>query len=102
MTEKNGQITLRDLFLLGIPENVYMVHETVDVGFIPTAHFSLLDDSVLEDYAALLDAPVAGIQPGAYGPEIVLTGVDPRLLMDLDQKAADAEQEDHHTGDIRM
>jgi hypothetical protein len=82
-------LKLRDVLLLGSTENVYMVHDTADVGFIPARHFDLLGGKGLADHAVVLDAVVAEIRPGAYGPEIVLTGVDPQALSDLDQAAAD-------------
>jgi len=83
-------LRLRDLFLLGIPD-AYMVHDKVDVGFIFT-DASLLTGQNAEKFAELLNAPVAGIQAGAYGAEIVLTDIDPQILTDFDQAAADAVQ----------
>ena len=87
--QTQGGLTLRDVLLLGSTENVYMVHDTADVGFIPTEHFNLLGGKGVTDHAVLLDAGVVDIRHGAYGPEIVLTGVDPQALSDLDQAAAD-------------
>jgi hypothetical protein len=82
---------LRDLLLLGLPD-AYLVHDTADVGFIFAGELAQLDEQGREDFADLLNAPVAGIQAGAYGPEIVLTGIDPQVMMDYDQAAADAVQ----------
>ena len=82
-------IKLRDLQVLGIPKGAYLVHETTDIGFIPADHISLLDKEGFQRYVGLLDAAVVKIQPGAYGTEIVLADVDPQLMSDLDQAAAD-------------
>jgi len=82
-------LKLRDVLLLGDMENVYMVHDTVDVGFVSASHFEMLTAEGREDYAGLLNASVSEIRPGAYGTEIVLTGVDAQALSDFDQAAAD-------------
>jgi len=84
-----ASIKLRDLQILGIPKSTYLVHETYDVGFISADDLSFLEKDRFRKYARLLDATVAGIQPGAYGTEIVLADVDSQLMSDLDQAVAD-------------
>jgi hypothetical protein len=87
--EPAGGLKLRDILLLGGMENVYMVHETTDVGFVPASYFEMITDKGRQDHAELLNATVSEIRTGAYGTEIVLSGVEPQLLSDFDQAAAD-------------
>lgn len=85
-------IRLKDLLLLTLQEaDVYCVHETADVRFTETGR---------KEYAKLLNAEVKSIRPGAYGVEIVLGNVAPRLLMDFDEAAARFEQAEYAMGDI--
>jgi hypothetical protein len=89
---KNGKqqnIKLDDLLILGPLDIAYLVHDSVDVGFIFAGGLAKMTDQQCEDYADLLNAQVVAIRAGAYGPEIVLKEVDPQLLMDYDQAAAD-------------
>jgi len=87
----NGGLKLRDVLLLGDMENVYMVHESSDVG-VPGSYISMMTDKGREDYAAILDAVVKEIRPGEYSPEVVLSGVSPELLMEFNQAALSHEQ----------
>lgn len=83
-------IRLKDLILLGLPaSDVYLVHASADVGFIPAADLPWLSTMGKEQFAPLLDAVVNGIGPGAYGTELKLRGVEPRVLADYDQCLAD-------------
>jgi len=91
-------LKLRDVLLLGGMENVYMVHETIDVGFVPASYTAMMTDKGREEHADLLNAPVKEIRPGAYGPEIVLGGVDPELLVNFDRAAAAHERAESMMG----
>lgn len=83
-------IRLRDLLELGLPEHdVYLVHTTADVGWVPAADLTQLSDRGKEQFAELLDAKVSAVRPGPYGTELVLAGVDPQLLVQYDQAIAD-------------
>ena len=83
-------IRLKDLILLGLPSrNVYLVHESTDVGFVPAADLPRLSEQGKEKFAQLLNATVNSIGPGAYGKELKLGGVDPRLLAEYDQCLAE-------------
>lgn len=94
-------IRLKDLLLLTLQEaDVYCVHETADVGFIAASEFARLTETGRKEYAELLNAEVKSIRPGAYGVEIVLGNVAPRLLMDFDEAAARFEQAEYAMGDI--
>ena len=93
-----GAVKLRDLLLLGNIENAYMVHDTVDVGFVFTGPLTILNDKGREAYADLLNAAVKEIHPGAYGPEIVLTGIDSELLVQFDRLADDHVQAESMMG----
>lgn len=95
----NSGLKLRDVLLLGGDmENVYMVHDTADVGFIPASYTAMMTDKGREEHAELLDASVKEIRPGAYGPEIVLGGIDPELLVSFDRAAAAHEQAESMMG----
>lgn len=91
--EKNhdeSSIRLKDLIQLGLPSSdVYLVHESADVGFVPAADLSRLSELGMERFARLLDAKVCSIGSGAYGKELRLSDVDPRLLSKYDQCLAD-------------
>lgn len=57
------QDTIRDLVTLGLPDHdVYLVHQTADVGFIPAADLASLTAQGKAQFAPLLDArvPLAG------------------------------------------
>ena len=93
-----GSLKLKDVLLLGGMENVYMVHETADVGFVPASYTAMLTEKGREEHAELLDASVKEIRPGAYGTEIVLGGVEPELLVNFDRAAAAHEQAESMMG----
>ena len=85
-----AKIRLKDLILLGLPASgVYLIHTDTDVGFVPAADLPWLSMRGKEQFAPLLDAVVEGIGPGAYGTELKLCGVEPRVLADYDQRLAD-------------
>lgn len=90
---ESAPLRLRDLFRLGLPNNIYLVHDTVDVGFIPVGGLKeeSIDGKAQEQFADLLDARVKGIQHGAYGPEIVLGGIPAQRLSEFDQALADCQ-----------
>ena len=86
-------ISLRDLVTLGLPDHdVYLVHQTADVGFVPAADLATLTDQGKAQFAPLLDARVASIKQGAYGVEVALTGIEPELLTCFDQAVADSQR----------
>ena len=80
---------LKDLTLLGIPSEAYIVHDKIDVGFVSASHLKNLTVEGWQKHIRLMEAEVSTIRPGAYGPEIVLTNVDAQVLSDFDQAAAD-------------
>lgn len=83
-------IRLRDLVDLGLPDHdVYLVHSSADVGWVPAADLSQLSDRGKAQFAEVLDAKVAAVRPGPYGTELVLDGVDPQLLTQYDEAIAD-------------
>lgn len=90
-TEGQGAaIRLKDLILLGLPASgVYLVHADTDVGFVPAADLPWLSGRGKKQFAPLLDAVVEGVGPGAYGMELKLCGVEPRVLANYDQCLAD-------------
>lgn len=89
-------ISLRNLVTLGLPDHdVYLVHQTADVGFIPAADLAALTDQGKAQFAPLLDARVASIKQGAYGVEVALTGIEPELLTCYDQAVADSQRSTH-------
>lgn len=82
-------IRLKDLMLLGLPpSNVYLVQKRSDVGTISAAGLKELTDGGQAEFADLLSAKVESIQPGAYGVELVVTGILPERLVDFDQAQA--------------
>ena len=82
-------LPLRDVLLLGLPPmDAYLIHETADVGFIPASGLAELTDAGRDEFAGLLNAVVTSIRPGAYGVELVLSGVEPQAMMDFDEAQA--------------
>lgn len=89
-------ISLRNLVTLGLPDHdVYLVHQTADVGFIPCRRSLQLDRPGQSTVCPLLDARVASIKQGAYGVEVALTGIEPELLTCYDQAVADSQRSTH-------
>ena len=84
-------LRFRDLILLGLPENTYLVDEDYSAGFIPVGGLKdgNISEKARERFADLLNAPIKTIQPGAYGTEIVITGVPAQRLSEFDQALAD-------------
>lgn len=79
-------IRLKDLLLLGLPPaNVYMVHKQSDVGTVPASGLRELTGRGCSEFADLLSAKVDSIRPGAYGVELVMTGICPERLVDFDR-----------------
>ena len=85
------------ILFIGCPpdHDVYLVHQTADVGFIPAADLAALTDQGKAQFAPLLDARVASIKQGAYGVEVALTGIEPELLTCYDQAVADSQRSTH-------
>ena len=82
-------IHLRDVVAMGLPDHdVYLVHRTGDVGWVPAADLPQLSERGKGKFAELLDAKVTAIRPGPYGTELVLDGVDPQLLVQYDETIA--------------
>lgn len=93
--ETEQSICLRDLVTLGLPDHdVYLVHQTADVGFVPAADLGTLTDQGKVQFASLLDARVASIKQGSYGVEVELAGIEPELLSQFDQAVADLQRSD--------
>ena len=92
-------IHVRDLLTLGLPDHdVYLVHATEDVGWVPAADLSRLTAQGKEEFSALLDAKVAAIHPGPYGVELMLDGVDPQLLVQYDETIANYSRAENTLG----
>lgn len=82
-------IRLKDLVLLGLPPaNVYLVHKRSDVGTVPASGLRELTDQGRKEFSDLLNAKVEAIHPGAYGVELVMTGILPERLADFDRAQA--------------
>ena len=80
---------------LGLPDHdVYLVHQTADVGFVPAADLTALTEQGKVQFAPLLDARVTSIKQGAYGVEVELAGIEPELLSQFDQAVADLQRSD--------
>lgn len=79
-------VRLKDLVLLGLPPaGVYLVHGQCDVGFIPAAGLRDLSGKGKAEFADLLNTKVDAIQSGAYGVELVMTGIGAERLEDFDR-----------------
>ena len=79
-------IRLKDLVLLGLPpSDVFMVHESAEVGRVPATSLYRLSLKGVEEFAPLLAAKVNAIRPGAYGMELELCGVSPHMLVKYDE-----------------
>ena len=92
-------IHLRDLLTLGLPDhNVYLVHATEDVGWVPAADLPRLTTQGKEEFSLLLDTRVTAIRPGPYGVELVLDGVDPQMLVRYDEAIANYSRVENALG----
>lgn len=92
-------VRLKDLVLLGLPpSDVYLVHKRSDVGTISAAGLKELTDGGRAEFADLLSAKVESIQPGAYGMELVVTGILPERLVDFDRAQAAMMRAGPHLG----
>lgn len=89
-------VHLRDLLTLGLPEHdVYLVHASADVGWVPAADLPRLTAQGKEEFSELLNARVAAIRPGPYGVELVLDGVNSQLLAQYDETLANSSRAEH-------
>jgi len=82
-TQRQGlplRLKLRDLLQLGGLDNAFIVHGTADVA-VPGSYFGTMTDKAMKAYAGILEADVQDIRPGEYGPEVVISGASPELLM---------------------
>lgn len=88
-------LRFRDLILLGLPANTYLVDDDYSAGFIPVGGLKdgNISEKARERFADLLDAPIKAIRPGAYGTEIVISGVPTERLSEFDQALADNQIE---------
>lgn len=88
-------LRFRDLVLLGLPENTYLVDDDYSAGFIPVGGLKdgNISEKARERFADMLDAPIKAIRPGAYGTEIVISGVPTERLSEFDQALADNQIE---------
>ncbi len=92
-------IRLRDLAALGLPNHdVYLVHATEDVGWVPAADLPQLTEKGKENFSELLSAKVTAIRPGPYGTELVLDGIDPQLLVQYDETIANYSKAEQSLG----
>ena len=78
-------VQLRDLLQIGLPDNTYLVHRDADIGVCPADGLRLdaLPEKIQTAWNDVLAAQVCWIRQGAYGPEIVLAGVDPQRVYDF-------------------
>lgn len=89
-------VHLRDLLTLGLPDHdVYLIHASADVGWVPAADLPRLTDQGKEEFSELLNARVAAIRPGPYGVELVLDGVNSQLLAQYDETLANSSRAEH-------
>jgi len=77
-----------------------MVHETADV-LVPGNYFAAMPSRGHKTYAAILDATVNEIRLSEHGPEVVLSGVSPELLMKF-CKAVDKQEQAGYTMKLAM
>ena len=91
-----GTIRLRDVVAMGLPDHdVYLVHASADVGWVPAADLPRLTAQGKEEFSELLNARVAAIRPGPYGVELVLDGVNSQLLAQYDETLANSSRAEH-------
>ena len=78
-------VQLRDLLQIALPDNTYLVHRDADIGVCPADGLRLdaLPEKIQTAWNDVLAAQVCWIRQGAYGPEIVLAGVDPQRVYDF-------------------
>ena len=89
-------VHLRDLLTLGLPDHdVYLIHASADVGWVPAADLPRLTAQGKEEFSALLDAKIAAIRPGPYGVELVLDSVNSQLLAQYDETLANSSRAEH-------
>lgn len=77
--------TFADMARESIPADTYLVDEDYSQGFGPVGGFCLseLTEAGKLAWADVLDAKILRVQPGAYGTEYVLDGVDPKRMTDF-------------------
>ena len=67
-------IRLRDLLDLGLPDHdVYLVHASADVGWVPAADLPQLSERGKERFAEMLDAKVTDVRFGLRDESWFLT-----------------------------
>ena len=79
---------------------MYLVHDTVDVGFISASYTKLLTEKGREEHKELLRASVKEICKGAYGVEVVLENVDAEYLLNFDAAAAAFKETEFEIDDM--
>ena len=94
-----GRLGPLALAALGLPNHdVYLVHATEDVGWVPAADLPQLTEKGKENFSELLSAKVTAIRPGPYGTELVLDGIDPQLLVQYDETIANYSKAEQSLG----
>lgn len=76
-----------EMVITGKNKGVYLVHESVDVGFIPLSVITNedLDKGTLSEFKDILTAEISDRNPtGAYGEEVQLAGISADRLMKFD------------------
>ena len=94
------KLTLKDFIKLRDMENVYMLHDTHNVGFVPASYTKLLTENGREEHKALMNAEVKEIHVGEYGFEITLGGIDSAVLVNFDRAVAVYTDAEFEMGDI--
>jgi hypothetical protein len=95
-----GVTKLRDLMMVGSLSNAYLTHTDPEVGFVDAQLLDTLTDTGREEYAALLNARVVSIRSDDGLPEIVLSGIEPQILMDFHEAAMDHRRAELEMGDM--
>ena len=70
---------------VSVRAEAYLVHRDADIGVCPADGLRLdaLPEKIQTAWNDVLAAQVCWIRQGAYGPEIVLAGVDPQRVYDF-------------------
>lgn len=74
-------LKLKDVLLFETIGNAYIAHDSIDVGFVNVGRLFHMSEEDREVYKELLNARVKAIRPGAYGPEILVTGIPAQVII---------------------
>jgi len=91
-------LKLRDILLLGGMDDVCFVHESSADCCVAPEDLAMLTVKGRQDHAGLLAASVVMIRAGEQGSEVVLSGVEPKVMMDFAQAAANHIQAESMMG----